>query len=109
MVRKTKEDAQETRKLILKTALDLFSNRGYSKVTFDEIAKTIGLSKGAVYWHFKNKADLLSALIRDYHDTYGIEFSTPIDSLEDIISVFIQKAHQVIEDERLRKFFHFVF
>lgn len=55
MVRKTKEEAENTRREILKAALEVFYQKGYSRTTFDEIAARINLTKGAVYWHFKNK------------------------------------------------------
>ena len=64
MVRKTKEEAENTRREILKAALEVFYQKGYSRTTFDEIAARINLTKGAVYWHFKNKPDLLVELMR---------------------------------------------
>ena len=63
MPRRTKEDAARTREQILEAALKVFSEKGYSKATFVDIADEIGLSKGAVYWHFKTKLDLLAAMI----------------------------------------------
>ena len=63
MARRTKEEAQHTRETILTAALDTFCEKGYSRTTFDEIAKKINLTKGAVYWHFKNKPDIIKALI----------------------------------------------
>ena len=65
-MKRTKEEALKTRQIILQSALDLFYQKGYSKTTFDEIASRIELTKGAVYWHFKNKPDLVAALINDY-------------------------------------------
>ena len=44
MARRTKEDAEQTRKEILITALDVFCEKGYSRTTFDEIAKRINLT-----------------------------------------------------------------
>lgn len=63
MARRTKAEAAQTREQILEAALKVFSEKGYSKATFVDVAKEIGLSKGAVYWHFKTKPDLLVALI----------------------------------------------
>ncbi len=64
MARRTKEEAEHTRQEILASALNLFYEKGFSRTTFDEIAKRINLTKGAVYWHFRNKADLLAEIIR---------------------------------------------
>ena len=64
MARRTKEEAEETKKAILLAALEIFCEKGYSRTTFDEIAKRINLTKGAIYWHFRNKADILTEIIR---------------------------------------------
>ena len=45
MARRTKEEAQQTRETILMAALDMFCDKGYSRTTFDEIAKKINLTK----------------------------------------------------------------
>lgn len=64
MARKTKQKALETRDLILDTAEAVFLNKGVSKTSLNEIAKTAGLTRGAIYWHFKNKADLFDAMMQ---------------------------------------------
>ena len=65
-MRRTKEDAEQTRQAILESAMDIFYEKGYSKTTFDEIAKRINLTKGAVYWYFRNKPDIVAALINEF-------------------------------------------
>lgn len=62
MVRKTKEEAQETRERLLDAAGDMFSEKGVTKTSLEDIAKAAGVTRGAVYWHFKNKTDLVDAL-----------------------------------------------
>lgn len=64
MARRTKEDAEQTKTEILNSAMELFYEKGFARTTFDEIAKRINLTKGAVYWHFRNKTDLLAELMR---------------------------------------------
>src|ERR1035437_5519093 len=64
MVRKTKEEAQETRRAILDAAEMVFHEHGVSRTTLDEIAKAAGVTRGAVYWHFTNKAALFDALMQ---------------------------------------------
>lgn len=63
MVRKTKEEAQETRLAILDAAERVFHENGVSRTSLDEIAKAAGVTRGAVYWHFANKAALFDALM----------------------------------------------
>jgi len=64
VVRKTKEEAQETRNLILDTAEAVFSEKGVSRTTLNDIARAASLTRGAIYWHFKNKADLFDAMLQ---------------------------------------------
>ncbi|MFI9307616.1 TetR/AcrR family transcriptional regulator [Streptomyces triculaminicus] len=52
----------DTRERIQKTALDLFASRGYEKTSLREIAEELGVTKAALYYHFKTKEDILSAL-----------------------------------------------
>ncbi|VVS95613.1 TetR family transcriptional regulator [Desulfoluna spongiiphila] len=60
MARKTKEDAEKTRLGIMDAALTLFDMKGYSQTTLGDIATEAGVSRGAIYWHFKGKDDILS-------------------------------------------------
>ncbi len=62
MARKTKEEALKTREAILDAAVQLFSVRGVSHTTLGEIALKAGVTRGAIYWHFRNKEDMLGAL-----------------------------------------------
>jgi TetR/AcrR family acrAB operon transcriptional repressor len=63
MVRRTKEEAQETRNRLLDTAEHVFNERGVSRTSLAEIAESAGLTRGAIYWHFKNKLDLFNAMM----------------------------------------------
>jgi TetR/AcrR family acrAB operon transcriptional repressor len=63
MVRRTKEAALETRDHIIDTAERVFEEKGVSHTTLADIAKAAGLTRGAIYWHFKNKADLFQAMM----------------------------------------------
>lgn len=111
MARRTKEEAAETRQEILDTALDVFSRKGYSRTTFVDIAKQIGLSKGAVYWHFKTKTDLLVALIEDCLSRKCMRVESPegsVTSLEALRSCYMGSAENVLADPALRKFEFFI-
>ncbi|MDX1667774.1 MAG: TetR family transcriptional regulator [Limnobacter sp.] len=63
MARKTKEEAQETRHLILDAAQKEFSEKGVAHTSLHDIARRANLTRGAIYWHFKNKADLFNAML----------------------------------------------
>lgn len=62
MARKTKEEAERTRQLLIDTAEQLFWDKGVSKSSLADIAKAAGVTRGAIYWHFANKADLFNAM-----------------------------------------------
>lgn len=55
--------ADATRERILLSAAEVFADRGYQQARLDDIAARAGLTKGAIYWHFRNKADLFCALL----------------------------------------------
>lgn len=63
MARRTKEEAQATRSHILDTAALVFERHGVSGTSLHEIAKAAGLTRGAIYWHFTDKADLFNAMM----------------------------------------------
>jgi TetR/AcrR family acrAB operon transcriptional repressor len=63
MVRRTKEDALATRNSILDAAERLFERQGVSRTTLNDIAKAAEVTRGAIYWHFKDKADLFTAMM----------------------------------------------
>jgi TetR/AcrR family acrAB operon transcriptional repressor len=62
MVRKTKEDAEITRQRIIHAAREMFLLKGVSRTSLEQIASHAGVTRGAVYWHFKNKAELFYAM-----------------------------------------------
>ena len=62
-MRRTKEDAEQTRLKIIAAALELFSKNGYSNTTLAMIADEAGFSRGPIYWHFKNKDELFQAVL----------------------------------------------
>ncbi len=63
MPRRTKADALVTRNRILDAAERVFSRRGASRPSLEDIAAAAGVTRGAIYWHFRNKADLFAAML----------------------------------------------
>lgn len=62
MAKRTKQEALETRERLLDAALEVFGERGVSRPSLSEVAELAGVTRGAVYGHFCNKADLFTAL-----------------------------------------------
>ena len=63
MVRRTKQDALATRHGLLDAAERLFQRQGVSHTSLQQIAQAAGTTRGAIYWHFKDKADLFNAMM----------------------------------------------
>lgn len=95
----------------MQSALDLFYQKGYSKTTFDEIASRIELTKGAVYWHFKNKPDLVAALINDYiakKNQFLKQKNLALNQFKDIEAYFLATADFILGDENALKLAFFL-
>jgi AcrR family transcriptional regulator len=58
----------ETRRLILRAALKRFANGGYAATSVQQIVGDAKVSKPALYYHFRDKADLFQALVSEAHD-----------------------------------------
>lgn len=67
MARRTKAEAEQTREQILDAAEGVFLERGVARASLEEIAQTAGVTRGAVYWHFRNKADVFDAMYCRVH------------------------------------------
>ena len=78
MARRTKEAALETRAQIIDAARRVFHAEGVNRSTLDKVAKAAGVTRGAVYWHFANKAEIFLAV----KQTYTSEF----DQLQSLLS-----------------------
>ncbi|HEX3001473.1 MAG TPA: TetR/AcrR family transcriptional regulator [Methanoregula sp.] len=69
-----KEDAKRR---IIEAAMDVIAERGCDQMTIDDVAKKIGVTKGAVYWYFKSKEDLVAAVLNKFqNDIERTSFST---------------------------------
>ena len=61
-MRRTKHDSEQTRQQILAAARSEFAHRGVTRTTLEHIARSAGVTRGAIYWHFANKAELFRAM-----------------------------------------------
>lgn len=108
MARKTKQQALATRQHILDVALRLFSQQGVSSTSLAQIAQAAGVTRGAIYWHFKNKSDLFGEIwelsessIGDLETEYRVKFpDDPLSVLREIL-VYILEATVIEERRRL--------
>ncbi len=81
-MKKTKEEAEFTRELLLKVALIIFNRKGFSKTRLEDVAREANVTRGAIYWHFENKYDLYYTLIKEYTPDVEKEFSIILNKEE---------------------------
>ena len=62
-MRRTKEEAEQTRCALLAAAETLFLEKGVAHTSLEHIARHAGVTRGAVYWHFENKAHLFNEML----------------------------------------------
>ncbi|PLR97554.1 TetR/AcrR family transcriptional regulator [Bacillus sp. T33-2] len=109
-----------TREMIMDAARDLFVSKGYEHVSMRQIAKVLNYSHGAIYYHFKNKAELFYALVEDHFQMLSDELDLvmdkdldPNEKLRQVLLGFIEfgLTHQshyeimfLIKDEEVRNF-----
>jgi TetR/AcrR family transcriptional regulator, acrAB operon repressor len=62
MVKKTRQEALATREALLAAALQVFRERGVARTRLSDVAERAGVTRGAIYWHFKDKAELFQAV-----------------------------------------------
>ena len=88
----------DTRERILETSAKLFAEKGYSATGIDEIAKNVGITKSVIYYHFKNKEDILQTLI----DEAFAQFQQP--EIHEAHKHFHETGEQFHETMRLMEF-----
>jgi TetR/AcrR family transcriptional regulator, repressor of the mexAB-oprM multidrug resistance operon len=108
MARKTKEEAEKTRASILDAAEAVFLKTGVVRATLQTIAEKAGVTRGAVYWHFRDKLALLhgmatrvilpeEALLDDLAER---DSEAPIEDLEKVCLLSIKR---ILSDPQHRR------
>ena len=114
MVRRTKEEALETRNKLLDSAEGLFQSQGVSRTTLQDIALHAGATRGAVYWHFKDKADLFDAMMERVTlplESYFSHKQSPEETSSDsgtqalthTRNAILKALHQIVNDPQTRR------
>ena len=110
MVRCTKEEALATRHRLLDAAERVFAEKGVSRTSLHDIAQAAGVSRGAIYWHFKNKADLFNAMMErttlPLEDSlHQIGHDPELDPLHELQRAILDTMRKITSDERTRRVF----
>ena len=112
MVRRTKEESLETRAAIIAAARDVFLTSGVTRTSLEQIAAAAGVTRGAIYWHFADKAALFFAMrdevklpLIDRSDLAlgpGATDLDPLQRMERFLEVIVER---LTSDEATRKTF----
>ena len=110
MPRRTKEDALATRCQLLDAAERVFSKKGVARTSLNDIAQQAGVSRGAIYWHFKNKADVFNAMMDrvtlPMEDALNQSGQRPQqDYLSALVGALLDAVRKIATDEHTRLVF----
>ncbi|MGP4845382.1 TetR family transcriptional regulator [Marinobacter sp. 1Y8] len=114
MARRTKEDANKTREQLIDAAETVFHAKGVSSTSLNDIANEAGVTRGAIYWHFKNKHDIFEAMISrqemplDMLRSMVEDPETP-DPLGRLKSFLLFVTQEIARDERRRRVCEIIF
>lgn len=92
-MRKTKTEAQKTRQHLLDAALEVFWRDGITRASLQAIAQEAGVTRGALYWHFKNKEDLFETLFEQQYADFFAAFND--QTLRDNQDVWTHLQHNL--------------
>lgn len=99
----SQEKKKQRQTVILRTALNLFSQKGYYLTSIDDITKEAGISKGLIYTYFKSKEEIFFELAENWHEFTN----TPSldDSLTDVVPQELPLSEKLIRvwDETVRQ------
>jgi len=108
-MRRTRAEARATRETILDAAEQVFLERGVAHSSLERIAQRAGVTRGAIYWHFKDKSDLFSAMLErvrlpmaDLAETYRRDDAYALDPLGMLEELCRQALTRLEENETYR-------
>lgn len=112
MARRTKEDAASTREHLLDTAEVVFLREGVARTSLQRIADAAGLTRGAIYWHFKDKVEVFNAMMERVrlpceaaHDAQAQSLTQVTDPVEALRAFAWVPMARMLDDERTRRVF----
>jgi AcrR family transcriptional regulator len=91
-------NAEFDREKVLRSAMTLFMEKGYSKTSMPDLKKATGLHPGSIYCAFDNKRGLLLASIEQYKVDRNEEFSTFFSTNEPVLSQFKKYLEHIVNE-----------
>ena len=113
MVRRTKEEALETREQVLDAAERVFRERGVGHASLAEVADAAGVTRGAIYHHFASKAELFESMLARAEMPLDAAFDVPqmpvADPLAMVRETAIKALLHLASCDRVRNIFEVAF
>lgn len=108
MARRTKDEAEKTRDAILNAAEKVFYKHGVTRTSLQEVAAAAGVTRGAVYWHFKDKRELCEEMLNRVFLPYEDILNRLIESdsktpLEDLMQSHCESLKLMATDKRRQR------
>lgn len=109
-MRRTKEEAERTRCELLAAAERLFLEHGVAHTSLEQVARAAGVTRGALYWHFANKADLFHAMLEQVRlppeqMVARLEHCTDRDPLLTLRELCVQAMTSLAQNPQKRRIF----
>ena len=87
---------------ILKAAVTAFARSGLKDTSMNDIVRESGLSKGAIYWYYKSKDEIIAELLNEFFDPEDIQkvevmlsTGTPLQKIEKLVEYMIDEMNQM--------------
>ncbi len=103
MARKTKAEAAQTRHRIVDCARQVFSRDGVTNTSLEKVAKEAGVTRGAVYWHFRDKADLFMAVRLDTGSLLRLSQTAGEDPLHRLELFLLEAIRRLRDEDKVRE------
>jgi TetR/AcrR family transcriptional regulator, acrAB operon repressor len=110
MARRSKQDALATRNALLDAAERVFLDQGVAGSSLNDIALAAGTTRGAIYWHFRDKADLFNAMMDRVvmplqSALESVHASPPADPLPALKKALREALRRTVDDPQTRRVF----
>lgn len=113
-MRRTKEDAQKTREQLIDAAEVVFQRRGVTGTSLEQIAREAGMTRGALYWHFRDKGEIFEAIVdRLRRPLVELEIAgadpgetAPLDRLREVLLMVVR---DIAHDPQRRRAYEIMF
>lgn len=113
-MRRSKEDAEATREALLCAAEQLLAEKGIKNTRLEDVAAAVGVTRGAIYWHFKNKEELINAILERLRDPLNASMGELVERaakgkfcLEELITALIHPHQQLSENPATEQLIRF--